>query len=258
MCECCYTRSGLPRRRFCQVMLGAGVGAAVASAAHAATEAPVEPRMRLADPPGGQLVVALTFDACPGAFDERIATALVADRIPATLFLTRVWMLRNPAALEFVLAHRDLFAIENHGAVHVPPVLGNGSIFGIRVAGDLISVEQEVSGGAAAIAASGGGSPGWYRAATGFYTPSVIPVIQQMGFGIGGYSLNGDMGASLPARSVAARIGGARNGDVVVAHINQPLRPSGLGVVAGVRELQRRGASFVRLDRVAVAGVVYG
>jgi len=46
-----------------------------------ARDVPVEPRMRLPDVSPGRLVVALTLDACPGAFYERIATALVESGI---------------------------------------------------------------------------------------------------------------------------------------------------------------------------------
>ncbi len=212
--------------------------------------------MRLANAPADRLVVALTFDACPGAFDQRIADALVAASIQATIFVTDLWMRWNPAGLAFLLAHRDLFAIENHGERHIPPVLGHGTIFGIPIAGDLTTVRHEVTAGAAAIAKASGVTPRWYRAATGFYSPSVIPDIQQLGFGIGGYSLSADEGASLPAHSVTQRIAAAASGDVIVAHINQPSRPSGAGVVPGIQALQRRGASFVRLDQLAATDLV--
>lgn len=214
--------------------------------------------MRLAHAPSDRLVVALTFDACPGAFDQRIADALVAAGIPATIFATDLWMRWNPASLAFLLAHRDLFAIENHGERHIPPVLGRGTIFGIPVAGDLATVRHEVTAGAVAVAAASGTTPRWYRAATGFYSHSAIPDIQQLGFGIGGYSLNADAGASLPARSVTQRIATAASGDVIVAHINQPSRPSGAGVVAGIQALHRRGASFVRLDRLDLTDLISG
>ncbi|HXP04578.1 MAG TPA: polysaccharide deacetylase family protein [Stellaceae bacterium] len=222
-----------------------------------ASDEPVEPRMRLANPPPGRLTVALTLDACPGAFDERIASALVESSIPATIFVTELWLRRNPAGLAFLLAHRDLFGIENHGERHIPPVLGQRSIFGIPVAGDLAAVQREVTDGGASIVAATGMAPRWYRAAAGYYSPSAMPAIQELGFGIAGYSLNADGGASLPARSVTDRIANATNGEVIVAHINQPDRPSGPGVVAGIRELQRRGASFLRLDQLAAADLAY-
>jgi len=214
--------------------------------------APVEPHMRLASPEPGGLTVALTFDGCPGGFDDRIASALAAACIPATLFLTDVWMRRNPAGLAFFLAHRDLFAIQNHGARHIPPILGSGTLYGLPVAGDLATVRQEVQGGADAIQAATGTAPRWYRAAAARYSPAVLPVIRDMGFAIAGFSLAADLGASLPAHAVEARIAAASNGDVVLAHINQPHRPSGAGVVAGVLALQRRGARFVQLDQTAV------
>jgi peptidoglycan/xylan/chitin deacetylase (PgdA/CDA1 family) len=213
-------------------------------------ERPIEPLRRLANVPSDRLVVALTFDACPGAFDQRVADALVADGIPATIFVTKLWLQRNPGGLAFLLAHPDLFALENHGELHIPPVLGRGTIFGIPVAGDLPTIDHEITAGATAITAVTGATPHWYRAATGYYTPSVIPYIEQLGVGIGGYSLNADAGASLPAHSVAQRIAAAANGDIIVAHINQPTRPSGEGVVAGIKALQRRSATFVRFDKL--------
>lgn len=222
-----------------------------------AGDEPVEPRVRLKNPPSDRLVVALTLDACPGAFDERIAAALIESGIPATIFVTELWLQRNPAGLALLLAHSDLFGIENHGALHIPPVLGHRTIFGIPVAGDLAAVQREVMGGATSVSTTTGAASRWYRAATGYYSPSAMSAIQDLGFGIAGYSLNADMGASLPARSVADRIVTATNGEVIVAHINQPDRPSGLGVIAGIRELQRRGASFLRLDRLAATDFAY-
>src|ERR1700732_5105954 len=135
----CWSRRSL--------LAAAGFLAFAAGGARAGEE-PVKPRMRLANPPPDRLTVALTLDACPGAFDERIATALVESRIPATIFATELWLRRNPAGLAFLLAHGDLFGIENHGELHIPPVLGQRSIYGIPVAGDLVTVRREVTEGA--------------------------------------------------------------------------------------------------------------
>ncbi|HKM65245.1 MAG TPA: polysaccharide deacetylase family protein [Acidisphaera sp.] len=207
--------------------------------------------MRLVALTPGRLTVALTLDACPGAFDERIAAALIESRIPATIFASGLWLQRNPAGLTLLLSHPDLFDIENHGARHIPPVLGQRTIYGIPVAGDLDAIRGEVTAGADAVDAATGTAPRWYRAATGWYSPSATVAIEALGFGIAGYSLNADAGASLPPAGVSARIARATDGDVIVAHINQPKRASGAGVVAGVLALQRRGATFVRLDQQA-------
>jgi len=213
--------------------------------------------MRLANLQPGRLVVALTLDACPGDFDMRIAAALVEGGIAATIFVTGVWLLRNPTGIAFLLAHRDLLGIENHGELHIPPVVGRRRIYGIQSAGDLVAVRREVELGANAVRVATGAQPRWYRGATGRYSPSVIPEIEHLGFCIAGYSLNADAGATLPAHSVAARIANATNGEIIIAHINQPERQSGAGVATGIRELQRRGASFRRLDHLGPADVDY-
>ncbi len=256
MCGRCLSRRDLGRVAVAAWALGAARHASAAEAGapvepHIVEPHIVEPHMRLPDVPPDQHMVALTFDACPGAFDMRIASVLVDERIPATIFLTAVWMRRNPEGLKLLLAHPDLFSLQNHGERHIPPVLGDRSVFGIKAAGDLATIRTEVSNGARAIEGASGIAPRWYRAATGFYSPNVIPEIEAMGCAIGGYSFSADAGASLPAARVAARMAAARNGDVVVAHINQPLRPSGAGVAAGLHELQRQDATFVRLDEVA-------
>src|SRR5271166_6807709 len=142
MCRFCLSR---------RTLLAAPTILPLMRASAATVDTPMEPRMRLAHPPPDRLVVALTLDACPGDFDERIATALVESGIPATIFATGLWLRRNPAGLAFLLAHRDLFGIENHGELHIPPVLGQGKIYGIPVAGDLATVRREVAQGAASI-----------------------------------------------------------------------------------------------------------
>lgn len=191
--------------------------------------------------------IALTLDACPGGFDARIAQALADAAIPTTIFVTATWMRWNPHALAFLLAQPALFRLENHGARHIPAVLGDGRVYGIPAAGSLDAIRQEVTDGAAAVSEASGHAPLWYRDATARYSVTAIDAIHQLGFAIGGYSLNADEGASLPAASVAARIAQAKPGEVIIGHINQPHRPSGAGIVAGVLALHRQGMRFVHL-----------
>ncbi len=205
----------------------------------------VEPCLRL--PVQG---VAVTLDACPGHFDERIANTLIACNIPATIFVTETWMRWNPDGLALLKSRPDLFELENHGARHIPPVLGAVPIYGLAPAGTMEAIRAEVLGGADAISAATGKRPTWYRAAAGIYTPAAIPAIEAMGFKIAGYSLNSDEGASLPAKLVAARIRAARDGDVIEGHINQPKRDSGAGIAAGLQALHEAGTRLIRLNQV--------
>lgn len=235
----------LSRRQLCQGLLAAPL---VMGPVH--KDGLVEPILRLRSQSGPRRV-AVTLDACPGHFDPRIANLLVERNIPATIFITAVWMRMNPDGLGFFLKHPEVFTLENHGALHLPPVLGTQRIYGLEVAGSWPAIEAEIAGGAAAVYKVTGRHPVWYRGAAGLYTPSVVPQIQALGVRVAGYSLNADAGASFPAALVEARIKAARDGDVIEGHINQPKRSSGAGIAAGLAALQESGVQFVRLDEAA-------
>ncbi len=207
----------------------------------------IEPALRIV--PGGASMprVALTFDACMGHVDLRILDALVENQIAATIFVTRRWLDRNADALKTLQAHPELFELQNHGAMHVPAVTGAQKLYGLETAGTLAAVQAEVDGGAAAMLAHGIPAAKWYRDATALYSPDALEHIRQMGFRIAGFSLNADFGASLPAADVAARLATAKDGDVIIGHINQPKRASGEGIVTGIIALKQRGFRFVKL-----------
>lgn len=212
--------------------------------AHAASL--VEPTLHL--PRSDHLRVALTLDACSGQTDARILDTLVANRIPATIFATGRWLKRNTATVAILEAHPDLFEIEDHGLDHVPAVDRPLAIYGIRAAGSKAAVEAEVEGGAAALGAASVRAPVWFRGATAKYTLSSIDLIHHLGLKVAGYSLNGDGGSLLGAASAEKRIAAARDGDVIIAHINQPGHRAGAGVASGLLALKARGAEFVKLD----------
>jgi peptidoglycan/xylan/chitin deacetylase (PgdA/CDA1 family) len=178
-------------------------------------------------------------------------------RIPATIMVTGAWIRLNPDGVAFLRAHLDLFAVENHGHRHLAPVLGARSVYGVTSVGDLAGLRREVERGAADIVAAFGVRPDWYRGATGLYSPDLLRSLGADGVRVAGYNLNGDMGASLPRRTVARRIAAAADGDIVVAHINQPGRESGAGVADGIAALASRGMGFVRLDKLGPEDVVY-
>jgi peptidoglycan/xylan/chitin deacetylase (PgdA/CDA1 family) len=222
-------------------VLFAGLGLTAAARA-----ADIEPSLRL--PAASGKTVAVTLDACSGRTDMRIVDELIADGIPATLFVTHRWIVRNAEAIALFKAHPDLFEIENHGDQHVPAVTDTPTLFGLTTAGSLPAVNSEVTGGEAAIGAAFGLRPTWFRGAGARYSKDAAALIGQLGYRIAGYSLNGDIGASLPEAAVAKRLAAAKAGDVIIAHVNQPDRPAGAGVVAGLKALKAAGFTFVRLD----------
>jgi peptidoglycan/xylan/chitin deacetylase (PgdA/CDA1 family) len=212
-----------------------------------ASEHPLELHQRLWSTPG-ENVVALTLDACGGAFDAGLVRFLVEHRIPATVFATRKWLERNPEGTAILKQHADLFDIEDHGANHVPAVIGAGRrVYGIAGNPDVEHLREEVSQGAEAIEAATGSKPRWYRGATAFYDPQAIADIEAMGYRIAGFSLNADAGATLKKAEIVARIRAARTGDILIAHMNRPRSDTAEGLAEGLTELQAKGFRFVLL-----------
>ena len=233
--------------------LGA-LGLAPGPAPASALPAPVELRQRIEQPGGPQARVALTLDACGGGFDEALARFLIERRIPATLFVTRRWLERNRDAVALLLAHRELFQIEDHGAAHVRAVIGaDRRVYGLPGARDLAALRAEVEQGAAAVRGATGVAPRWYRGATARYDPEALRAIDRWGYWAAGFSLNADAGATLGAAAVAQRVMQATDGDVILAHINHPQSGTGAGLMRALPQLQARGIRFVRLDAVTLA-----
>jgi peptidoglycan/xylan/chitin deacetylase (PgdA/CDA1 family) len=215
----------------------------------------VEPTLHLS--PSGSTAgrVALTLDACGGQTDRRILDALVENRIPATIFVTGIWLKHNADAFAVLRTHPELFEIEDHGERHVPAVDMPATIYGIKAAGSPAAVTTEVEKGAEELQAAGGAAPHWFRGATAKYDEPAIALIGKLGYHVAGYSLNADGGSLLGAAVTEKRVAKAKDGDVIIAHINQPTHAAGAGLVKGLLELKARGVTFVRLqDAEEVAG----
>ena len=219
-------------------------------------EKPEELHDRIAPGPSGAPRVALTLDACSGAFDQDLINFLIAHRIPTTIFATTRWIRRNPKGLALLKAHLDLFDIEDHGENHVPAVIGAGrTVYGIPGEPDMLHLRREVLEGAEAIEEATGVPPHWYRGATGEYDQKAANEIRRLGYKIGGFSVNADAGATLGMTAIEARMRRVRGGDVIIAHMNRPGGQTAEGLAPSILELLKRGFTFVRLDQVDLVPV---
>jgi peptidoglycan/xylan/chitin deacetylase (PgdA/CDA1 family) len=198
--------------------------------------------------------VALTLDACGGDFDRDVVQFLIERRIPATIFATQRWLVRNPDGVRLLLDHRDLFEIEDHGANHVPALIGIGrKAYGLAAEPDVAHLRSEIETGADAVANATGTRPHWYRGAAALYDDQSLHAIAALGYRVAGFSLNADAGATLSRREVSARVRAARDGDVILAHVNKPRTAVGEGLIDGLTALCERGYRFVRLGDTTLA-----
>jgi peptidoglycan/xylan/chitin deacetylase (PgdA/CDA1 family) len=236
----------------CAVIAHGAIGTAnarVTLPASAGTQE-IHQRLVLAE---GEKSVALTLDACGGQFDADVINTLVELRVPATIFVTRKWINRNPVGIKALRAHPDLFDIEDHGAEHVPAVVGTGKrVYGIAGAADVAHLRGEVDGGAAAIERAGAPRPQWYRGATAVYDQTAMKAIAEAGYRIAGFSVNADAGATLPRREIVARLARVQSGDIIIAHMNKPASDSAEAIRDALPRLIAQGFRFVTLRDRAI------
>lgn len=212
---------------------------------------PVEIHNQILSHSSAERRVALTLDACSGAFDEELIDFLIRNRIPATVFATKKWLDRNPRGVLILKDHLDLFDIEDHGENHIPAVIGVGRrVYGIPGEPDVLHLRREVLNGAQAIENVTGVAPHWYRGATAEYDQQAADEIRRMGFKIAGFSVNADAGATLRRADVEERLRHVHARDVIIAHMNKPASDTAEGLRPGLIALLRRGLVFVRLDQV--------
>lgn len=224
------------------------------------TDAPVEVHQRIAavktttpNQPNAQPSAALTLDACGGQYDAELIRLLVANHIPATIFTTKKWLEQNPVGVAELLARPDLFEIEDHGAAHIPAVIGAGRrVYGILGEPDIAHLQLEVEGGAMSIAALTGHKPRYYRGATAEYDEAALTEIKRMGYQVAGFSVNADAGATLSRRAVAGRLNDIKNGDIIIAHMNKPAGFTAKGIADALPKLMARGFKFVTLSQVEI------
>ena len=227
------------------------IGCTCSGATWAQTQ-PTEIHDRIAQTPAStNKRVALTLDACSGAMDDDLIVFLIRNRIPATLFATKKWLIKNPKGTALLRSHLDLFDIEDHGESHIPAVIGVGrKVYGIPGEPDMLHLRKEVLEGAKAIEKATGVPPHWYRGATGEYDQAAADEIRRMGYKIAGFSVNADAGATLKKTQIIDRLHRVQGGDVIIAHMNKPASDTAEGLAVGLLDILRRGLVFVRLDEV--------
>ncbi|MDD2308488.1 MAG: polysaccharide deacetylase family protein [Desulfuromonadaceae bacterium] len=196
-------------------------------------------------------VIALTLDACGSArgkgVDSRLLEFLIAEQIPATLFINARWIDANPE-LSRRLAASPLFEIGNHGSWHKPASVTGRSAYGINGTKNIGELVEEIELNARKIEAISGIRPKLYRSGTAYYDEVAVQIAHDLGHDAAGYSLLGDAGATWSALQVKTALLKALPGDIALLHMNHPEAGTGAGIMAAVPELQRRGFRFVRMS----------
>ena len=196
--------------------------------------------------PHGKKEIALTFDACetktPSYFDPVILGYLVEHHIPATFFVSAKFALRNSEKLQEIAKKYPFLEIENHSYHHYAHMEDLNST----------TVQEEIKSTEEIIYKTTGLKTKYFRFPAGNYDEATLKNVESMGYKVVHWSFaSGDPDKHLAGEKIIQWVTTkAKAGDILIFHINGRgyTTPKTLPVI--VEELQKKGYSFVRLDKV--------
>ncbi|HAM53061.1 MAG TPA: hypothetical protein DCP92_21045 [Nitrospiraceae bacterium] len=159
--------------------------------------------------------IALTFDACPTSrsdeYDEKVINVLLAEKVPATLFMSGRWVEKNPEKTKF-LASQPQFEIAAHSYYHPH-----------MVEKDNERVLRELKRTQALIKRVTGQTPHFFRPPFGEVDDRVAKLAAETGLVTVQYDLaSGDADPNLsPQRIERGVLRDARGGSIIVFHMNR-------------------------------------
>lgn len=189
-------------------------------------------------------VIALTFDACstrkPSHYDERITKILVETQTPATLFLGGKWMEEELEQTKH-LASIPYFEIGNHTFLH--PHLPKMSDDRIR---------QELMWTQQLLFSLTGRQPTLFRPPYGEFDERVIRIAASMGLTVIQFDLaSGDPDSSITKQRLIEYVSSmAKNGSIIVMHINQRGWHTTEALPDIISRLRKRGFTFVTVSEL--------
>ncbi len=195
--------------------------------------------------PTSAKAVALTFDGCetktPSFLDRAITDFLVSHGIPATIFVSGKFALRNKEGLA-ELSKLDFIEIENHSLSHYQHME--------RLAG--AEIEREVLENEKIILDITGRKPRFFRFPAGNFNDEALRTVETMGYQIAHWTFaSGDPDKNETAQRLSRRVLSlTKPGSILIFHINGRGYHTGEALPRIVGELKTRGYELVKLSDI--------
>lgn len=186
----------------------------------------------------------LTFDACSGDFDFEIAKLLVKNEIKSSIFVTSIWMDKNPKAVEFLKSHPEVFRIENHGKLHHAAVFSPVPVYKVKTVLDERGLSEEVFFNQKKIEYNFGKTPHWFRGATALYDKSSLAWFKENHIDLAGYTIAVDLGATATESQIYENFKKAKKGDILIMHINKPFSQNYKGLLMSLTLIKKLNPSW--------------
>lgn len=199
--------------------------------------------------------IALTLDACGGSikssgYDEKLINFLVENNIKATLFLNARWIKSNLETFK-KLQKNNLFELANHGTEHRPLSINGKNIYGQNGTKSKQEVINEVEENNKLFQSLNQTRPLFFRSGTAYYDELAVKIVKdELNMEVAGFSIIADAGATLVEDEVFNRISNGKNGDIIIAHMNHPESGTANGIKDGIKNLLKKGFTFVKLSEV--------
>ena len=197
-------------------------------------------------------IIALTLDACGGkngdGYDRELIDFLKAHNIPATLFMSGLWIDAHRLLVE-ELAKDPLFDIENHGLHHKPASVRGAVIYGRRGTRNVHELVDEIELNARKIEYVTGKKSLFYRSGTAYYDDVAVKITYELGYIPMNFSIiSGDVAGFTPEKIEKKILSEAKSGSVIIAHMNRPGKNLYPALKKCLLQLKRDGYRFVKLS----------
>jgi peptidoglycan/xylan/chitin deacetylase (PgdA/CDA1 family) len=194
--------------------------------------------------PRDKKLIALTFDACstrnPSHYDSAVTRVLVDTKTPATLFLGGKWMEEESEQTKS-LARIPFFELANHTFLHphLPAVSDD-------------RIRQELSRTQKVLYSLTGKQPTLFRPPYGEADERVTHIAASMGLRTIQFDLaSGDPDSSISKRRLIEYVSSmAKNGSIIVMHINRRGRHTAEALPEIISRLRKRGFTFVTVSEL--------
>jgi peptidoglycan/xylan/chitin deacetylase (PgdA/CDA1 family) len=195
-------------------------------------------------------IIALTFDACGGknglGYDQKLIDYIIEEEVPATLFINGRWIDENQE-LFLLLSQNELFEIENHGYAHKPLSVNGKSIYGIEGTQNVPEIIDEVWKNATKIEVLTGRRPLYFRSGTAYYDEVAVKIVRDLDEKPVNFTILGDAGAKYTKSQMVKSAKGAKNGSIILYHMNHPEGATAEGMTEVIPMLREKGFEFVLL-----------
>ena len=202
-----------------------------------------------------QKVLALTFDACGGPkggrYDATLIDFLTSEVIPATLFISGMWIDANREIFR-ALSRNPLFEIENHGLTHRPCSATGRSVYRIKGTKNVAEIYDEIEGNALKIFKLTGRRPKYYRPGAAYCDEICVEVTGALRYEVVNFSVRGDAGATYSTKQIKETLLHSASASIILMHMNHPEGKTAEGVSAVIPELKKRGFRFVHLSEFSL------